>query len=245
MSAPARRHRVLYEFAPRDDWTLTEEPVPESQPHDLVLDLLKALLLYWLTRTGMDAQVARNLAVRWDETRPAVGVDPDLCVISPRTPEGDELTSLCTWKTGHAPPLISIEVVSDNHPHKDYYSAPERHAASGAGELWVFDPRLAGPTTHGGPFRLQVWLRGEDGEFVRTYAGEGPARSPALDAWLFAVDEGRRLRIADDEAGTRWWMTGEEAERSAKEAERSAKEAALERVRELEAELLRLRGQGS
>jgi hypothetical protein len=109
----------------------------------------------------------------------------------------------------------------------------------------------------GGPFRLQIWRRTDDA-FSRVYAGEGPARSPAVDAWLFAVDEGQLLRIAADEGGTDWWMTGEEAqrataeaerrakederrakedERRAKEDERRAKEDALRRVAELEARL--------
>jgi hypothetical protein len=62
----------------------------------------------------------------------------------------------------------------------------------------------------------------------RVYAGEGPVWSAAVDGWLFAVNEGQSLRIAFDEAGTRWWMTSEEAERA-------AKEAAQQRITELEA----------
>jgi Uma2 family endonuclease len=239
----------------RDDWVLPEEPMPESQPHDLVLDLLKAILLAWVARTGRDAQVARNLAVRWDEDRPRMGVDPDLCILSPRTPEGDELTSLCLWRPGHEPPRVAIEVVSESNPRKDYVTAPERYAASGTQELWIFDPKLAGPTSHGGPHRLQIWARDEDGSFRQRYGGPGPARSNALDGWLFPVDEGRRLRIADDEAGTAWWLTPEEQERAATEQERAAKEqeraakeqeradkeAALARIAELERELAALR----
>ncbi len=48
-----------------------------------------------------------------------------------------------------------------------------------------------------------------------------------LDAYVVVTDEGRRLRIADDESTTRFWLTAEEAERA-------AKEAALARVAELE-----------
>ncbi|MSP26237.1 MAG: Uma2 family endonuclease, partial [Myxococcales bacterium] len=213
---------VRYEVpALRDDWTLTEDMVPESQPHDLVLDLLKALLLAWVARTGRDAQVARNLAVRWDGEHPNIGIDPDLCVVSPSTPEGDELMSLCLWKNGHTPPMLAIEVVSANSPRKDYVSAPHRYATSGTAELWVFDPRLAGPTSHGGPFRIQVWRWQPGGTFARVYAGEGPVRSEAIDAYVVATDEGRKLRIADDAALTEWWLTAEEAERTAKEAERT------------------------
>jgi len=49
--------------------------------------------------------------------------------------------------------------------------------------------------------------------------------SPALNAWVFAQDEGRCLRIADDEACRSLWLTSEET--------------ALRRVAELEAELAR------
>jgi Uma2 family endonuclease len=220
---------LRYEVSTRD-WTLPEEPVPESQPHDIAVDLLKAILLHWVAQTARDAQVPRNLAVRWEERRPQTGTDPDLCVIEPRTPEGDDLTSLRTWVPGHTPPKLAVEVVSESAPRKDYLTAPDRYAACGAAELWVFDPKLAGPTAFGGPHRLQVWRRAADGAFERMFAGDGPAFSPYLGAWLFAVDEGRKLRIANDRDGTSWWLTGEEAERA-------AKEAALARVAELEAKL--------
>ena len=101
----------------------------------------------------------------------------------------------------------------------------------------IFDPKLAGPKIYGGPYRIQLWRRGPNGEFVRAYAGEGPVRSQAVGGFLVAVDEGRRLRIADDEALTSFWMTPEEAERAAKEAERAAKEAALAKIAELEEKL--------
>jgi Uma2 family endonuclease len=205
----------------RPDWTLPEEPVPESQPHDQTLDLLKAILLAWVAKTGASAQVARNLAVRWEPSQPNIGVDPDLSLIDPRTPEGDELESLCTWKPGHSAPRLAIEVVSSK-PRKDYETVPDRCAASGVEELWVFDPKLVGPRLRGGPHRLQLWRR-QDERFLRIYAGEGPVFSPALAAWVFAVNEGQRLRIADDREGTVWWMTREEA--------------ALARVRELEEQL--------
>lgn len=102
---------------------------------------------------------------------------------------------------------------------------------------WVFDPRLSGPRANGGPHRIQVWRETEDGSFERTFAGAGPAFSPTVNGWLHAVDEGRKLRIADDRDGTSFWLTAEEHERAEKETERAAKEAALARVAELEAKL--------
>jgi len=237
-------------------WELSEETMPESVVHDQAVELLKALLAVWAARAG--GMVVRNLAVRWDEARPSVGVDPDVAVLEPPPPDASELRSVRTWIPGHTAPVLAIEVVSETNPHKDYAIAPDKYAASGTGELWIFDPLLSGPTAHGGPWRLQVWRRREDGDFARVQAGEGPAWSPLLGAWLVPTDEGRKLRIAEDEGATRFWRTAEEAERTAKEAERTAKEAertakeaertakeaALARIVELEAELNRRRPKG-
>lgn len=215
--------------APGAGWELGEETLPESVLHDEAVALLEALLAVWAARRG-DAMVVRNLAVRWDQAHPAFGVDPDVAVIVPRPPEGDDLRSLRTWREGHAAPMLAIEVVSETTPRKDYVVAPDKYAASGVGELWIFDPLLSGPASHGGPFRLQVWTRDDDGTFSRAYAGDGPARSPALGAYLVPVDEGRKLRIAADAEATDSWMT--EAE-----AHRKERDEALARLREVEAEL--------
>jgi Uma2 family endonuclease len=215
-----------------DEWILPEVPVPESVPHRSIVELLAALLSAWAARTGRDAFVARNLAFRWDEQRPRIGVDPDVCLIEPSPPEAETLQSLLLWKPGHHAPRLAIEVVSRNHPYKDYDVVPDKYAASGVGELWVFDAELIGPRKRGGPHRLQLWTRSPDSSFVRRYAGAGPMLSPALNAWVFAQNEGRRLRIADDEQCDSLWLTSEEAERV-------EKQAALARVAELEAELAR------
>ena len=203
-------HYAVPERRPDEAWELSEATMPESVPHDEAVELLKAVLAFWAKSRGGDAFVARNLAIRWDESHPRVGVDPDVCILKPPPPDARSLSSVRTWRPGHSPPVIAIEVVSENHPRKDYAIAPDKYAASGAGELWIFDPLLAGPAAHGGPHRLQLWTRRPDGDLARVYAGDGPVRSPALDAWLVPVDEGRRLRIADDEAATRLWMTAEE-----------------------------------
>lgn len=223
-------------------WELSEETMPESVTHDQAVDLLRAILARW-AQGQTNAMVARNLAIRWDPDAPRIGVDPDVVLLAPRPPE-DDLRSVRTWMPGHAPPLVAVEVVSETNPHKDYAIAPDKYAASGTGELWIFDPLLAGPTSHGGPFRLQVWRRDVEGRFDRIYAGDGPSYSAFIGGYLVATDEGRKLRIADDEACTRMWLTGEEAERAAKEQERgakeqerAAKEAALARIAELEAAL--------
>jgi Uma2 family endonuclease len=238
---PIARVVVAYDVPrARPDWTLSEEPVPESQPHDLTLDLLKAILLAWVARSRRDAQIARNLAVRWIEARPQIGMDPDLCLIEPSTPDKDELESLCTWMPRQSPPRLAIEVVS-SRATKDYEQSPDKCAACGVEELWIFDAKLRGPRRLGGPYKLQIWRR-VDEDFRRVYAGDGPARSEVLGAWVFVVADGERIRIADDAEGERWWPTGQEEERAEKERERAEKEAALRRVAALEEELRRRGG---
>ncbi|NUQ76712.1 MAG: Uma2 family endonuclease [Polyangiaceae bacterium] len=258
----SKRVTLLYEMdRERDDWVLKEDQVPESRRHDLVSDRIKGLLAGFAARSGRSMKIGRNLALRWSKKRPQIGVDPDVYVLEPPPPGGDEFESLKLWKPGCFPPILAVEVVSKSRADKDYAASPEKYAACGVPELWVLDPKMCGPKARGGPFRIQVWRRGKDGDFRRVYAGEGPAFSEVLRAWLFTVDEGRSFRIADDQAGTSWWMTPEEAERAAKEAERAekeaeraakeaeraakeaeraAKEAALRRVAELEARLAEL-----
>jgi Uma2 family endonuclease len=220
-----RDEQIVYRVPRRGrGWELPEETMPESVPHDAAVELLRLILVWW-ARGRQKVHIARNLAVRWDAEEPRIGADPDVCVLSPAPPDADELRSVRTWLPEHAPPLVAIEVVSETNPHKDYVVAPDKYAASGTRELWIFDPLLAGPNSQGGPFRLQIWQRDEQGRFVRSYAGDGPGYSQALSAHLVTVDGGRKLRLAEDASGTQLWLTGEEAERAAKEAERAAKEA--------------------
>lgn len=225
---------VVYEVAPaNEDWVLGEEKVPESRPHDLVAERIRALLMAWAERAGRRVAVCRNLAVRWEEDRPTIGVDPDVCVLEPPPPDADEMLSLCLWQTGHFAPILAVEVVSTSRSDKDYSQSPEKYASNGTRELWVFDPKMAGPRRLGGPHRFQVWRRDADDSFRRVYAGEGPVWSEAVRGWLFATAEGRALSIADDEQGTSWWMTREESERAGKVAAESRASLFAAKLREL------------
>ena len=168
-------------------------------------------------------------------------------LIEPAPPLSKRDKSVRTWIKGHHPPRVAIEVVSESTADEDYHQKPARYAASGTRELWVFDPLKLGPK--GERCALQVWRRLRRSGFRRVYAGQGPAFSEALGAWIVVTDEGLRLRIADDEEGRMLWPTAEEAERAAreaereaKEAEREAKEAALAEVERLREQLARLRG---
>jgi len=267
MTSTARRVEVVYEVPERSErWLLEEEDLPETPLHDAIILLLVEVLLAWKDRARRDALIGRNIALRWNAASPREGVDPDIYLVEPAPPEGEDATSLCTWKAGHHAPRVAVEVVSESNADKDYGDGPERYAASGTRELWVFDPLLAGPNTRGGPNVLQVWRRDAAGSFRRAYAGDGPARSEELDAWIVVTDGGRRLRVAEDRAGAQLWLTAAEAalaakeaervakeaeraakevERAAKEVERAAKEVALAEVARLREELARLHGKNA
>lgn len=240
---------LIYDVpADNDRWLLEEDDVPETPLHDAIILLLVEILIAWKTQMRRNAFIGRNIALRWNAAAPRQGVDPDIYVVEPPPPEGEDATSICTWKPGHHPPRVAVEVVSDNTASKDYVDGPARYAASGTSELWVFDPLLAGADAHNGTYLLQVWRRNPQGAFRRVYAGTGPARSEELGAWLVVTDAGRRLRIAQDAAGSKLWPTAEEAERAAreleqaaKETERAAKEAERAAKEEAQAEVARLR----
>ncbi len=210
-------------------WEIPEGTVPESPLHDDLCERFKLVLEHWVERTQRDAEVYRNIAVRIDPTDRRIGIDPDVCVVSPAPRERRALTSIASFE--HGPPLLSIEVVSTSHPNKDYREAPARHAATGVTELWVLDPMLAGPRTHGGPFLIQRWARDEAGTLVRTHAGPGPFRSSVLDAFMVMVEGVPRL--CDDSVGLGPWVTRDEAlaraAQAAAQAARAGEQAALER----------------
>ncbi len=219
---------MVYEVVPQlERWELRDEDlVPDPVLQDNEARELVLVLKHRIATERLDASTGCHLAVRWDREHPSVGVDPDVYLVEPAVPL--ETTSLLLWEPGRKPPRLAIEIVSRNTADVDYLDKPERYAASGTRELWIFDPLLLGPAlvAHGGPYRLQVWRRVAKGQFKRVHAGEGPAYSRELGAWIVVTDDGRKIRIADDRAGKRLWPTAEEAERKAREAAERARDAA-------------------
>lgn len=231
-SEPAERVEISYEVPTASArWSLDDDEarMPENPLQVAICDLLKLVLRAWCERRNADALVSGNVAVRWDPAHPRVGVDPDVYLVEPAPPLGLRDKSLRTWVKGHSAPRVAIEVVSDATADDDYHEKPQKYAASGTRELWVFDPLRRGPSG-GEAYRVQVWRRGPRGGFRREYAGDGPARSEELGAWIVVTDGGMRLRVAEHPDGAGLWLTGEEAERA-------AKEAALAEVARLRAEL--------
>ena len=220
------------------EWELPEVPVPESPEHDEMAERLRCVLQAWAHRTGAGGAVHRNLAVRWDVENPRVGVDPDVCWVD-RIPPGwneGEIASLCLWQPGHSVPPLAIEIVSRNHPYKDYQRVQDKYAVAGFQELWVYDPRKFGPKQLGGAVLLQVWTRNGAGVLVRRHFGDEPARSRLLGCWL-VPGFGKHLLLADDERGVQCWPTPAEQERARAEQERARADSLEEEVRRLRARL--------
>jgi Uma2 family endonuclease len=215
-------------------WLMEEESVPETPLHDAIIELLMLVLKHWARTEARRALITSNLGCRWDPGDARVGVDPDVVLIEPAPPEGEQLTTLRIWEPEHVAPRVAVEVVSTNTAAKDYLEAPARCARLGVRELWIFDPRLDGPSDTGGPFTLQIWRAQEGSEMARVHAGPAPAFSEELGAWLIVAADGSRLRLAADAAGTQLWPTAAEAEAQRAEAEAQRAEAA-------EAEVARLR----
>ncbi len=226
-----------------DRWVLEEENMPETPLHERIIQVLVLVFTAWIARVRLPAMAGRNIALRWNVKKPSTGVDPDVYLVEPAPPKGEAETSLCLWKPGHHAPRVAVEVVSEETAEKDYRDGPARYAVSGTRELWVFDPLRKGPSDEGGPWVLQVWRRVKDKQFKKVYAGDGPAFSRELGAWIVVTDEGMRLRLADDAAGTKLWLTAEEEERHAKEDERRAKEDERRAKEEAQRELAELRAE--
>ena len=211
-------------------WLLESEDVPETPLHNAIIELLVLVLKHFFASRGEPTLVTRNLGCRWDPMDARVGADPDVVVLQPVPTEGEQLKTLRIWEPHHRPPRIAIEVVSSGTAEKDYIDAPARCARLGVHELWVFDPLQDGPASTGGPYILQIWRRTSltgSAKMKKIHAGDPPAFSPELDAWLVTTQEGHRLRVAHDAEGKKLWPTEAEAaaERAQAETQRAETEA--------------------
>jgi hypothetical protein len=231
VTIPARIELRYAVRIPENEWVCPEGSVPESIPHSGAARHLHALISFWASRANRPVFAAQNLAVRWIQSRPSVGIDPDVCLLDPPPPGVASLSSLCLWKPGHVAPSVSFEIVSEKHPYKDYVGVHERYAALGARELFVLDPLLLGPKSLGGPIPIQVW-RNDGVVFERVYMGQGPAFSEVLDAWVL-IDDGLP-ELSNDHAGLERWPTEQVFERTEKERERAARLDVERRLAELE-----------
>jgi Uma2 family endonuclease len=223
------------EIGARIDWSgwyLTwEEDVGQGPEHDDVVDVFSSSLKEHLHEgEAQRVRVGRDAFFAWLEAEPNVRVSPDVYVLDdPPEPPWPRMWE--TWRDGHAPPRLALEVVSDEWK-KDYEEAPEKYSMLGAGELVVFDPEKARGVGSESRVPLQIYRREPDGSFVRTYKGSGPARVESVDAWVVSKPKGGvgLLRLCRDPLGADIVPTSEEranheAQHAIREAQHAIREA--------------------
>jgi Uma2 family endonuclease len=229
----------------RTSWFFpTEDDLPESFRHLLISKLFMSCLAVLLKQLGRDDIVGANQLFAWLKDKPNVRVAPDAYLSSKGSVPMDGVIE--TWKPGQKPPLLALEVVSEDRK-KDYEHAPAQYAELGVQELIVFDP-AAWHTRSRKRKLLTVYRRQADGSFAQVAAGRRPVYSPVMGLWLVPQTANGLtcLRLSRDESGLDLIPSEEEAaevaerrakeeERRAKEEERRAKEEAVARAEAAEA----------
>jgi Uma2 family endonuclease len=216
-------------------WYLTDEDdMGEGfEQGEIIRMLLSSLEVLGDERGWTDRLVAADQFFAWRPDEPLVRVSPDVYVLDDPPPP-PRPSSWQTWRPGHHPPTVAIEIVSADW-RKDYDEAPAKYWQLGCPELVVFDPDAALGRAASGRVALQLFRRDADGAYVRLHAGPGPVHILAFDAFLAVRCDAAtaRLRIARDCSGTDLVPT--QAEARAQETDARARAEA--RVAELEARL--------
>ena len=218
-------------------WYLSEdEDMGEGgEQQQIILIFLSVLRQLARERSWGRVHIGSDQFFAWLREEPLVRVSPDVYLLDdPPDPPLPDMWQ--TWRSGHRPPRFAVEIVSgaDRRPdrwRKDYDEGPAKYSQLGTSELVVFDPEPVLVRARSERVPLQVYRREADGSFVRAYAGDGPARSAELDAWLVATAAGpvARLRLARGPAGGDLVPTEWEA-RDAAEVELGRLRAELERL---------------
>lgn len=219
-------------------WYLDEDEMVESYEQGAIIRIMLSSLSELARRRGWKRILfGADNYFAWVPEEPRVRVSPDVYLVDD-PPEPPIPSGWQTWQEGHHPPRWAVEIVSSDWK-KDYLEAPEKYAQLGCRELILFDPDVVRfDVKNKLREALTAYRKGEDGLFVKVYAGAGPAFSAELKAWLHVRREGpvARLRIAMDEQGRDLVPT--EAERAEDEARKRAE--AEQRVRELEERIRKL-----
>jgi Uma2 family endonuclease len=182
-----------------------EEKMGQGGAHARAVELVVAVITALRNEQKREAYVGWDVFVEWDPNDPRARVSPDLFLLDGQSP--DIVPSIWrTWEPGCDPPRFAMEIVSKKSRTKDYDQSPPRYSALGTEELAIFDPEPRGEEA----FALQVYRRSPRGQFLRVYAGPGPAESKVLGAWLVVVDGGTHVRLARSALGTDLVLTAEE-----------------------------------
>jgi Uma2 family endonuclease len=199
---PASERRLAWETLRERD---LEEKMGQGSKHAEAVKLFVDVSTRLRDEQQREAYIGWDVFVEWDPNDPRARVSPDMFVLDGQSPSITP-SMWCTWEPGCDPPSFALEIVSPKSRAKDYDQNPMRYAALGVLELAIFDPEPRGEDA----FRLQLYRRSSRGQFLRVYAGPGPAESKVLRAWLVIVDGGAHVRLARDAAGEDRVLTAEE-----------------------------------
>ena len=219
-----------------------QEEMGETRPHNLVEGILQtALTAHFAARPGHEVLADMNLYYHPDDKR--VYVSPDLMVVTPPAPLPLGLRVYRIGTTGPAP-VLAVEVLSRRtFQQHDLTLKPGLYADLGVREYWLLDA-----TEEFLPERLLLRTL-DPGD--RTWTDESDQGAGLTSRFGFRVvfQPDGLPRVFD--AATGWaYPRPDEADaeargravaEAARQAEAAARLAAEARVRELEAELARLR----
>jgi Uma2 family endonuclease len=209
-----------------------QEEIGESIPHtdadhDLSMGIKEHL------RGQPTHNVASNLNVYYHPTDRRAYVSPDVMVVV--TPEPLPRVSSYTIGPGRPAPILVIEILSRrSFQQQDLTNKPDIYGRLGVAEYILVDS--TGEFLHE-KVLLKRWVDSDTWDDEQDSDGGVTSRL----GFRIVIEEDNRPRVIDLKTGRRYLRPDEAHAAVAAEAE--AKRKAEDRVRELEAELAKLRGQ--
>ena len=216
---PISERRLAWEALRERD---LEEKMGQGAAHAVAVKLFVDTLFALIAEQARKAYVGWDVFVEWDPNDPRARVSPDAFILDGQDPTIAP-SMWQTWAPGCDPPPFALEIVSPRSRAKDYDTSPPRYAALGVQELAVFDAAPSGDDA----YPLQLFRRSSRGQFLRVYAGAGPAWSEVLGAWLVVTHGGARVRLARDAEGTDLVPTADEQALAARDRAAASEEQAL------------------
>ena len=221
-------------------WYLTDEDdMGQSfDQMDSVVLLLSSLEHLIEQRQWANVVAGTDIFFAWIETKHLVRISPDVFLMP--WPQGQPRpASIQTWRPGHCPPSVAIEIVSEDW-RKDYEQLPPKYEQLDVEELFIYDPEGARRASLPGSkppqgarrYAIQRFARDEEGAWFGTHAGDGACWSSVLGVYLVIVDteHGPRPRLSFDPRGRELVPTVAEHECLLKEAAAQRAEAEHQRA---------------
>ena len=227
---------------PYEDDELLAETEYQYEPLTYAVAALKA---HFSSRDDVYAQ--GDMFVYYRMNDPSSVVAPDVFVVI-GAQGNHKRNSWFTWREGDRQPNFVLEIASESTWQWDASGKRDIYAEIGVTEYWRFDPTgecfnppLIGERLVNGEYR-PIEVTDDDDRILR-------GRSDVLSLDICVRDE-LELRLYDPVRGE-WLMYYQEvqdalqAERAAREAAEAERQAAVQRIRELEAQLTRQQQGGS